>query len=554
MVKNPFTKENTMKNKTNAVSDVKTGGDITAQKLVTRKNNPYWERLSQLYAFIMLAVFPLIVEIEGYGNTTYVKWIWFCVITCVYVAFSGFLFFNFTDSKIRKTRLSEGVSPMTVPQTFVAAYMVWGVISSLTSIYAINLWDKTGRYEGLASLLLYGAVFILVSFWGEFTEKYSYAVAAMAFILGVICIIQICGAPLYPIKDAATGERYNYWDTYFLGTIGNIDCLSGIGAMIVPFLAGSFIIFDGKWTWTFLPGMATVLYAMFFSKVNSGKLGLVAALVVMLPFVVDEMKRLVRTCIVGSIMTAVLAVNNLLKIKESGLKVNFGKTFIALSALALLFAVAAVVLANIKKEIRFNSVKVRKYVTIALVAVIVIALVVLFFYNGSDELLSEIHEALHGRLDDDAGSGRGRAWKVTFSLIGKKPIFGYGTGTFPTVFWPYNNDVGVFDLAHNDFLQIMLCTGILGLVLYLGFVVTLAVKAIKATAKCRLLVVLLGACAGYVVHSFFSFSLAIVTPLFWVFAGLLDHAIRQMPKDPDAKEFKWTNLFGSVKKLVGKTK
>ena len=39
--------------------------------------------------------------------------------------------------------------------------------------------------------------------------------------------------------------------------------------------------------------------------------------------------------------------------------------------------------------------------------------------------------------------------------------------------------------------------------------------------------------AGYLIYSFFVFSIAIVTPLFWVLAGLADHCVRQLENTSD---------------------
>ena len=42
------------------------------------------------------------------------------------------------------------------------------------------------------------------------------------------------------------------------------------------------------------------------------------------------------------------------------------------------------------------------------------------------------------------------------------------------------------------------------------------------------MLIFLGGMAGYLIYSFFVFSIAIVTPLFWVLAGLADKCVRQL--------------------------
>ena len=49
------------------------------------------------------------------------------------------------------------------------------------------------------------------------------------------------------------------------------------------------------------------------------------------------------------------------------------------------------------------------------------------------------------------------------------------------------------------------------------------------------LVLLLAGILGYLVYSFFVFSIAIVTPPFWVLSGALDKAVRQLPSPEDRR-------------------
>lgn len=94
------------------------------------------------------------------------------------------------------------------------------MICTIASPYE-DLWLGQSRYEGLCSLLLCGTVFILTSFWAEYTDGYVYGLGVMAVILGVIALVQSFGsAILYP-------EGLNYWNSAFLTTIGHEDCVAG---------------------------------------------------------------------------------------------------------------------------------------------------------------------------------------------------------------------------------------------------------------------------------------------------------------------------------------
>ena len=106
-------------------------------------------------------------------------------------------------------------------------------------------------------------------------------------------------------------------------------------------------------------------------------------------------------------------------------------------------------------------------------------------------------------------------------------IIGSGPGTFAARHEPYNITV-FFDFPHNDFLQIGVCQGLVGLALYVAFLVSLAVRALRVAPRCPQIVIFGGAVVGYLVYSFFVFSITSVSPLFWVMAGIMDKMVRQV--------------------------
>ncbi len=73
-----------------------------------------------------------------------------------------------------------------------------------------------------------------------------------------------------------------------------------------------------------------------------------------------------------------------------------------------------------------------------------------------------------------------------------------------------------FDLAHNEFLQHLVCGGCVGLVRWTGFLF----GRIKAAAKAYPGIAL--GLLGYAVQSFFGISMPAVLPLVFVFTALIE--------------------------------
>ena len=127
-------------------------------------------------------------------------------------------------------------------------------------------------------------------------------------------------------------------------------------------------------------------------------------------------------------------------------------------------------------------------------------------------------------------------WKRTLKLVGQKPLFGSGPDTFCTVFNEvYGEEAKKFfggrnlDKAHNEYLQLLICSGLTGLGAFLAFIGSLTVKAFRRAADNPLLACCGAAVIAYAVHAFFGYSLPINSPLMWVMLGLTGAAVRVEP-------------------------
>lgn len=497
-----------------------------AEPLLRQTERPYWERLSQIFAILLLSVFPLMMGKNGYVNITEDKFKFFEVLTLSYLACAALLWLLcIKDRSLYKARKETCPQKLSLPQIALLLYVLWGVICAFVSPQE-GLWIGFRRNEGVLSMLLYASVFLALSLWGEYSDYLLPALSVTAIAQAALCLSQLWGSAfLYP-------QGLNYYDTYFIGTLGNIDFVSGFTALMLPALVCGFILLETRFRYAMLAG-ATLLYMVqVHINVDSGKVGLAVSLLLSLPFLCSEQKRAVRTLYALAILLASEGIFRYIAPSITPLTTLSKRPLLFLAALVL----AAAGLFLSKKDAVFsrNPRTIRTAVA-ALELVIVIGVAAyLFQYSGSNRLMLDAHEFLHGRLSDTAGSGRGLIWKATINFMNDNPVFGCGPGGFARGLVPYYdyNELGQWiDAAHNDFLHIGACTGYVGLAFYMTFVGSLAVRALKNAGRCPLLLIFAGATAGYLVHSFFSFSAPIISPLFWAMAGLLEKLIRQLPPE-----------------------
>ena len=115
-------------------------------------------------------------------------------------------------------------------------------------------------------------------------------------------------------------------------------------------------------------------------------------------------------------------------------------------------------------------------------------------------------------------------------MFAKRPIAGWGLGTFPTVYPSYRSFyTNLFiNAAHNDYAQLLVETGLLGFGLMLWFVVCLFRNGIPTSRRWEFqwdaavsFAALLG-CTGILFHSFVDFNLQMPAnaALFYLLCGL----------------------------------
>jgi O-antigen ligase len=157
---------------------------------------------------------------------------------------------------------------------------------------------------------------------------------------------------------------------------------------------------------------------------------------------------------------------------------------------------------------------------------LIIAILIGALYFGGEESLSRIVGTINSQ---DPSSGRLYFWKISLSIIRDNPIIGVGLGAFGLAFTKYDTNNGLYrvEQAHNDYLQVLTDTGIVGALVGLFFLAALfylGLKKLRSGDKFRRGISMgaLAGCFAVLVHSFFEFSLHTTSNalLFLVFVAL----------------------------------
>ncbi len=512
------------------------------------------------FVCLMFTVFVCFITKKLYFDMNHIKWLFNVVVMCLFVG--ALLLIGLTDLLGKKTKgfsiSKEGfLKTFTIPQMFVAGYILFSLIAAFVSEYH-KVWVGLERYEGFVSILIYGLIFILVSQFGKWKKYYIYCLAVSSILFSLIAIVQYFGKDPFGLYWG----QYTFFDSQFVSTMGNIDIASGFVSLVLPMFLASYVLFEGKYRYyLIIPGYSLLLFVQLFTDVDSGKLGLIAAIAVALVILFSDSKKIRRIMEMVSISALVMIWHFAMKVKyvNEAVKVtwSFGGKKILLCFALIIISLIVWAYYFIKdtdfsakaqngftaflQKMHLSLQKIRitpktyRIATVSIVGVaFVAAFIFLYTYSGTNATLVSMSHVTHGQLDDMAGWGRGFAWKKSVEMIMEKPIFGIGPDSFQLGFLKYYDEwvkisgrSTIFDYAHNDYLQMGVNTGLISLACYLGFMISLCVRSIKRIKKNPLIVIFVVGIVGYSIHVFFSFSIPILAPLFWLSCGLLDKLCRQ---------------------------
>jgi len=283
--------------------------------------------------------------------------------------------------------------------------------------------------------------------------------------------------------------------------------LACYGAAIAAFALLQGVAPNGKIYWTRQPRMGGWIYG---SYVNHNHYAGLMELLVPIPLVIalsrvaQEKERLV-----AGIAAAVMVGTVFL----SGSRGGMLSIFVELVILAVLLL------------------RQRKNARIAIAAgAFAVVLLSLLTWLGGKELTTRVVSISSETRTEISGGMRLSIDRDTLHMFAKKPVIGWGLGTFPTIYPEFRSFYTNFFVneAHNDYLQLLAEMGILGFGIMLWFVIVLYRRGLKkisnwttdvsgaATLACLL------AASGILVHSAFDFNLQIPAnaALFYVFSSI----------------------------------
>lgn len=398
-------------------------------------------------------------------------------------------------------------------------------------------------HMGLVTQLLFVAIYAAVSRgwkWDERVVWYMCGIAGFIFLLGLL--------NRYAIDPLGMYGGLEYWNkTHLLATIGNINWYCGYFCVVFPI--GFYYYWNGREKRFF--GIIWLLFVIvaFGTIVTQGsESGLVAfAIIMFLYFLLSfesnrKMLRFLEANVVFGITCLLLKVFYYLLQERAYFGVDLPAIKIITSSVWVYYTIAVIVVyAVFRYAVKVKNIQIEKHKRIRSICVIVsvlaanLLIAAMLIHVKNKEIFPVIDKLSFLNLNDMWGSGRGLLWPLTWKAFYEMPfvnqLFGVGPDCFaPYMYTYYGSSLqgflqgwwgdAVVANAHNEWLNTLINTGVLGLSTYMGIMVTGVVGFLKKQQELPILLAFGMSIIMYMINNTASFQQVVSTPILFMVIGM----------------------------------
>ena len=446
----------------------------------------------------------------------------------------------------------------------VLAFAAASVLSSLFSPYKDQvLWGELGFNMGLVAQLIFVAAYFLVSRFFSFDDVFFNMLLASSAGVFLIALLNRFGQDPFAMYDGILPAQ----KPFFLSTIGQTTWYSSFVCTVCPLGVFAFWHAARKRA-RLLAGLYTALSAatVVTANADSAFAGLAAMLGVLLFASMDSAGKMARFI---EVLVVILA-----SWRAVGLAARFAPSIAApLDAIGAslsgdawgwvaLFLCIPLLIYFRRRDLRpagaMENRGVPEWAQKAFPLAVLAAVAVLSAYIALNTL-GKLPEGLSVRnnylfFDKDWGHFRGAIWMDTFASIAMalkdapwQLAIGAGPGCFFMFTYSraasniksiayaaagYQSEKSVVGNAHNEWLNMLVCEGIIGLVSYAGIFLTSAWRMVRARKECPECLAVALCIASYMAHNFFCYQQCICTIYIFIFMGCGESLLKKgIPDD-----------------------
>ena len=408
------------------------------------------------------------------------------------------------------------------------AVVATGVVSTVTSLSpAMSLWGLGGYYGGCMMVLFTAVGYLAVRAFApqKLLNGLTFCMGITTALVTVLYVLNIFNIDLIgTYADTAVVER-----AQFFSTLGQKNFCSGFMAFALPLVFYAFLVARGA-RHTVFYGVPAFFGGLALAVVDADglALGIGTAVLVLLCQKIFTTRTLRRLMVIGMFF---FADAGWMQYMRTHVYTQGGKPILAAFGhyAQLGFAVCAAVWAVLFFALRSREIPLWKAgrVLTAIAVTLGVVLVALANFMPGFPSLGKLDDLLV--FNDDWGTYRGTAWRISWSAWTAQPfwrkLLGVGPGMMHTAVAQWAGAditarMKTFYAAHNEYLELLLTSGVLGLAAWVWFVAAHLRKAAQNWLRPGVAPVTL-ALVSYLAHAAVSIRVSMIFPEIMLLFGLL---------------------------------
>lgn len=495
------------------------------------------EYITGFFVLVLVTVFPLFVH-EKYFDILTAKYMFFYISV---IAMTVLVSISLIITRISKKTKLDILVPVRLIGPDYAILCFWGIslLSTVFSSYFYeSFWGNEGRYCGFFLLSIFTAMYFVVSRKWVFSRLYIEAFLLASMLVCLWGITDFFQLDIFEFRiDLGPGDKPN-----FTSSFGNINTYTAYVSLVIG-IAGTMFLSEprGKRLAWYTLCIIISFFAIIVGWSDNAYLAL-GALFGFIPFYafrtrLGAKRYLMMVAVFATVVQCITWICTAFKgkIVEASSLFNVLSDFPGLIFIVLLiwFITLGVYWLDRKND-ESNWKLIRPYFYKVWIGVIaaVVAVVLMLLYDANTSADPHKYGSLSKYLvfNDEWGTHRLYNWRLgienykRFSPVHK--LLGYGPETYGIVTVLNNFDEMVrafnekYDNAHNEYLQYFITIGPLGLLSYLGILITSGMYMIKKAVNNPCVIAFLFAVICYGVQASVNIATPMSTSFVWLFLAM----------------------------------
>ncbi len=502
-----------------------------------------------VYVLIFIIAFPLFVT-DKYFMILEDKFYLFWVSTAAVTALSVITGLVFYLKKEKKSKPSANfvckalIKSLRLEDVLFIVFFAVSIVSTIFSKWQYEaFWGNMGRYQGLFLWIWYAAAYVLISRFFSFKKVYIDIFLIAGAAVAVFAVTDYFQLDILGWQGAIIDRNIR---TDFSSTIGNVNSLTAVLGMYLGVSALMFISEENKAKAIFYYLITGLMFAALAAAQSDNALLGIAVLFSFLPFFAwKDRKGFLRYFMILAVFVSALLLLGILSNLHTGklipewafgvlLTISNKAQKLLIAVLAVLILICIFIYAFMSIQAKRNNKAISEYMQEALskwfrivwgiLGIVAFILLIMMFYDANNGGHPEFFAPLSNIFifNDNWGTYRGYNWKLLLSYMGDfnlfNKLFGSGPETYGiyTKIYDYYSTIEfmnrTIDSPHNEFLQYLFCTGILGVITYYGGLIISCIRMFISKFS-RISAVFAFAVIIYTAQSLINISAPVATPI-----------------------------------------